>query len=131
MSDAPMPHSKSHANASLGWLSLPEMRYPSLYVWFVFFSSLDVMLTWAILRRGGSEVNPIAAFVIDEWSLAGAMGFKFSLMLVVVIVCEIIGRSRDRLALHLAQTAVAVSAMPVVYSLALLLAHTFWWRQMT
>lgn len=111
---------------ALGWLSLPAMRYPNEYVWFLLFSSLDIMLTWAILKRGGTEVNPVADLVIREWDLLGAIGFKFSLMLMVVIVCEVIGRKRDRTARNLAQASVVVSAMPVIYSLGLLLAHTFW-----
>ena len=107
----------------LGWLSLPAMRYPNEYVWLVLFSAMDVMLTWTILVREGSEVNPIAAMVIDHWGLPGAMAFKFSLMLVVVISCEVIGRRRDQLARNLAQVAIIISALPVMYSLGLLAAH--------
>jgi hypothetical protein len=112
-------------DSSLGWLSLPAMRYPNEYVWFVLFSSLDIMLTWAILKRDGTEVNPIAYLVIRDWDLLGAIVFKFSLTLVVIVVCEIVGRQRDRTGRSLSQAAVVVSALPVIYSLALLLIHTF------
>ena len=112
--------------SSIGWLSLPPMRYPTEYVWFLLFSSMDVMLTWAILTMGGTEVNPLAALVIDHWGLPGAIAFKFSLMLAVVLACETIGRKVDRVARNLAQAAVVISAMPVLFSLALLLLHA--WR---
>jgi len=102
------------------------MRYPTEYVWFLLFSSMDVMLTWAILTMGGTEVNPLAALVIDHWGLPGAIAFKFSLMLAVVLACETIGRKVDRVARNLAQAAVVISAMPVLFSLALLLLHA--WR---
>ncbi len=108
-----------------GWLSLPHMRYPNEYVWFLLFSSMDIMLTWLILNMQGSEVNPLAKEVIDEWGLPGAIGFKFSLTLMVVLVCEVVGRKRDRMARNLAQFAVIISAMPVAYSLALLLLHSY------
>ncbi|MCP4834565.1 MAG: hypothetical protein GY895_07325, partial [Phycisphaera sp.] len=36
-----------------GLLDLPDMRFPELYVWLLFVSSLDIMLTWVILRDGG------------------------------------------------------------------------------
>ncbi len=110
--------------AALGWLSLPAMRYPNAYVWLIFFSAMDVMLTWAILARGGREVNPLANEVIEAWGLNGAIIFKFSLMLLVVIVCEVVARSRAPLARTLAWAAVFISAIPVCYSLGLLLAHT-------
>ena len=103
--------------------SVPPVRYPNTYVWFVFVSAMDIMLTWAILSLGGEEVNPIARIVIEAWGLPGATLFKFSLALFVILTCEIVGRYRDRLALGLARTSVAVSALPVVYSLGLLAQH--------
>jgi hypothetical protein len=96
------------------------MRYPDAYVWLVFVSALDVMLTWRILEEGGVEINPIARFVIDMWALPGAILFKFGLMLFVILACEIVGRQKDRAGRLLAAFAVFVSAIPVVYSLGLL-----------
>lgn len=84
---------------------------------------MDIMLTWVILSIGGSEVNPIADGVIQAWGLPGAIGFKFGLTLLVIIVCEVVGRARDGLGKGLAQLAVIVSALPVVYSLGLLALH--------
>ena len=109
---------------TVGWLSLPEMRHQNHYVWFVFFSALDIMLTWAILRRGGREVNPVADQIIEMWGLTGAILFKFSLTMLVIVVCEIVARTRSRTARWLATTAMVVSAIPVAYSLLLLMMHT-------
>lgn len=102
---------------------LPNMLFPSEYVWLVFVSSLDIMLTWAILRRGGTEVNPIAALIIDRWGLAGSIGFKFSIMLFVILVCEHIGRHQHGTARWLSRVAVVVSAIPPVWSIGLLGYH--------
>ena len=99
------------------------MRYQTCYVWFIFVSSLDIMLTWLILSKGGSEVNPVAKLVIDSWGLAGAIGFKFALALFVIVACEVVGRKRDRLGRGLILFGVVVSASPVVYSLFLLTTH--------
>lgn len=101
----------------------PPMRYQEPYVWFAFVSSLDIMLTWAILNRGGSEVNPIAKIVIDRWDLGGAVAFKFSLMLFVILVCEWIGRQRDSAGRRLICLAIVVSALPVAWSVVLLAGH--------
>jgi len=110
---------------SMGWLHLPPMRYPNEYVWFLLFSSMDIMLTWTILLAGGHEVNPIAALVIHNWDLPGAIAFKFGLMLVVVMICEILGGTRPRAGRNLAQLAVLVSCLPVLFSMALLLMHVW------
>jgi hypothetical protein len=104
-------------------LSAPPMRYQSEYVWIIFFSSMDIMLTWAILRRGGEEVNPMARLVIEWWGLNGAIAFKFALMLFVIVSCEIVGRRRDLTGRRLARVAVIIAASPVVYSLGLLVDH--------
>lgn len=113
----PRNHRKS------GWLNLPHMRYPNEYAWFLLVSSLDIMLTWAIKEMHGTEVNPIANIVIEAWGLPGAIVFKFSLTLLVIIVCEVVGRQRDRMARNLSQIAVLISAAPVVYSIGLLTWH--------
>ena len=102
---------------------VPEMRYQNAYLWFIFVSSLDIILTWVILRKGGVEVNPIAELVIDSWGLPGAIGFKFALMLFVIISCEIVGRTRDALARKLIILGILISSFPVVWSVTLLLVN--------
>lgn len=104
-------------------LSQPEMLYQNAYLWFVFVSALDVMLTWKILQKGGDEVNPVAREVIELWGFEGAIVFKFAVVTWVVIACELAGRRKPVTGRRLAWTAVVVSALPVVYSLGLLLDH--------
>jgi hypothetical protein len=118
---APENHMKRESEPRL--FASPEMRYQSEYVWLIFLSSLDIMLTWAILRRNGEELNPVARLVIEWWGLNGAIAFKFALMLFVIVSCEIIGRRRDQAGRRLAWVAVFLSATPVVYSLGLLVDH--------
>lgn len=88
-----------------------------------FVSSLDIVLTWLVLQLGGREVNPLAAAVIAHWGLGGAIAFKFSLMLMVIVLCEVIGRNRDATARRLAWWSVGVSAAAPAYTLALLGYH--------
>lgn len=101
--------------------AVPEMRYQSGYVWFVFVSSLDIMLTWLILNKGGMEENPVAKLVIDSWGLPGAIGFKFALTLFVIIACEVTGRHKDSIGRNLIIIAIIMSSVPVVWSIILLL----------
>ena len=99
---------------------IPEMRYQEQYVWLIFVSSLDIMLTWQILRSGGEEVNPVAKLVIDMWGLGGAVAFKFALMLFVIVSCEVVGRVRDKTARRLIYFAIAISAFPPIWSILLM-----------
>ena len=109
------------ADQSLQRSSLQPMLYPDEYVWFVLVSSMDIMLTWVILKYDGVEVNPLARAVIDYWGLTGAILFKYSLMLFVIIVCEVVGRQRGAGAGRLLiRTGIIVSAIPMVYSFFLL-----------
>jgi hypothetical protein len=109
----------------LGFAHSPEMHFQNAYVWVIFVSSLDIMLTWRILDRGGIEVNPLAALVIDAWGMQGAIAFKFALMMWVIIACEILARMKRRAGKFLAYSAVVISASPVVWSLFLLFVHSF------
>ncbi len=106
-----------------GLLDLPEMRFQEHDVWLIFVSSLDIMLTWVILRNGGEEVNPVARLVIDAWGLNGAIAFKFALMLFVIVSCEVIARVRPVTARLLIWFGVLVSAFPPIWSVGLLIFH--------
>ena len=113
------------------WRSLPQMRYQNAYVWILFFSCMDVLLTWIILWAGKDdgavEVNPIALAVIKAWGglesfgMAGASGFKFALVVLAIVICEVVGRTSDRKGRWLAWVLAVIAAVPVVWSLGLLL----------
>ncbi len=109
----------------LGFARSPEMHFQNAYVWLVFVSSLDIMLTWKILDRGGVEVNPVARIVIDAWGMHGAIAFKFALMLWVIVACELLARRKRSAGRFLAFLAVGISASPVAWSLCLLAWHGF------
>jgi len=113
------------ARDPLGFVRSPEMHFQNTYVWVIFISSLDIMLTWKILSRGGIEVNPVAAIVIDAWGMHGAIAFKFALMMWVIVACEILARLRRSAGRFLATAAIVISAMPVVWSLFLLFLTEF------
>lgn len=103
------------------FFSIPEMRYQSAYVYLVFVSALDIVLTGLVLYRwNGDEVNPIAAEIIRQMGFGWALLFKFGMMLVAVIVCEVIGRRSDRVGRRLAVAAVIINGLPVVYTLVVL-----------
>lgn len=87
--------------------------YPGVYPWFVLVASLDIMLTWIILQMGGREANVIAARVIEAAGLPGMTAFKFASVIVVVGICEYIGRRRAETGRRLAGCAVCISCVPI------------------
>jgi len=88
--------------------------FPDVYAWFVLFSVLDLVLTWVILHLEGAELNAVADWVIRRYDLVGVTIYKFALVLLVVLVCEIVGRRRPQTGLRLARWAVVLSTFPVV-----------------
>ncbi len=117
-----VPASRPRKRKRIGWLAIPPMLYPRSYKWFVFISALDVILTWFILLLGGSEVNLLADAVIANAGLQGILIYKFCLVLLVVMICEIVGRRRPWVGRNLARAAIAITALPVVLSIAQLFA---------
>lgn len=103
------------------------MLYPDIYVWYIFFASLDIMLTWVVLHFGGSEVNPLADWVLQRGGLRGMVAFKFGLVLFVIAICEIVGQRNSRAGRRLAQWAVVITAFPVAWALWLLLRDVYSW----
>jgi hypothetical protein len=107
------------------FLSAPPMRYQNAYVWLLLLSSVDVIFTWHILRRGGLELNPVAKLIIDKWELPGAIAFKFALVMFVIVSSEIVGRQRDKWGRGLIYSAVGIALFPVAWSLVLLSMNGF------
>src|SRR5205823_6918185 len=68
--------------------------FPEPYTWFIFVSAMDLMLTWVILHYGGGELNGVAATVIRKYDLLGLVAYKFTVVLTVITICEIVGRMR-------------------------------------
>ncbi len=89
-------------------------RYPELYTWYVFVSSLDILFTWLILQHGGRELNQLADWIIDRHDVPGLTVFKFATVVLVVLICETVGRFRHETGAKLARWAVAISAFPAV-----------------
>lgn len=112
-----VPARRPKRPSKLGWLSLPPMRYPRPYAWFVVVSVLDIVFTWTVLLLGGTEVNAIADMVIAYAGGKGIVIYKFCLVVLVIVLCEVIGRRRDKIAKRLAEWSVAVTAIPVVLSI--------------
>ena len=104
------------------FFSIPEMRYQSAYVWLVFVSALDILLTLLVLYIWeGEEINPIADSVIQRKGFVWVIAYKFAMMLVAVIACEAVGRRSDRAGRRLSVIAVIINGLPVAFTFALLM----------
>lgn len=98
-------------------MALPRSQtvlYPNVYVWFIFVSAMDVMMTWVVLAVGGHEANGLADAVIRRFGLPGMAAYKFTLAALVVTICETVGRRKPDTGRRLAEWAVAISCVPVV-----------------
>lgn len=113
--------SQTRERRRLGWFSLPPMLYPSSYKWFVLISAVDVVLTWFILLIGGTELNVVADAVIALFGLHGILTYKFCLVILVVLICEVVGRRRPRVGRQLARAAIGITALPVILAIAQLI----------
>jgi hypothetical protein len=115
------------------------VRYPNAYVWFVFLAALDVILTYLILHpvlfsRGadmtesrGIEANALADWIIERWDVPGMVAFKFVLVVLVVLLCEVIGRRKDETGRRIAEWAVAITSIPVVVALIQMSLDLYFW----
>ena len=97
------------------------MRYQNAYVWLVLVSALDVILTALVLYVWqGDEVNPVAETIIRQKGFGWIVAFKLGMCVLVVVICEVVGRRDDRLGRQLAIVAVVINAFPVAFTFVLL-----------
>ena len=97
------------------------VHFPNLYLWLVFLSALDVVLTRVILYFNGTELNPLAAWIIDRGGQLGMSIFKFVIVAFVIMICEYTATINPRTARRLALAGCLITAVPVVWSSFLLL----------
>ena len=95
--------------------SLP-VRHPNLYLWLIFVSALDVILTRVVLFFGGTEINPVADYVLLNWGRLGISLFKFIIVGFVIIVCEYIALRSHVISKRLAIVSIMISLVPVIWS---------------
>jgi len=135
--------SSSHPPTSADRSSEPTpathgVLYPNVYVWYLFLATLDVLLTFLILSDffadadvyappRGREVNPLADWILRTLGPVGLIAFKFMLVLLVVGICEIVGRRKQQTGRRLAEWAVALSAVPVVVTLVQMAVDVYSW----
>ena len=105
----------------LGFYNVP-MRYPNEYVWLVFVSAMDIIFTLIFLSTfDGRETNPIADLYLQLHGKTGLIVFKFGIIVLVVVACEVVGRSKDRTGRRLARIGVGISALPLLVSFFLMM----------
>lgn len=96
--------------------------------WFILVGSLDVFMTYIILRSSAEgrtanvmiESNPIARAILHRWGITGMVYFKFGMIAVVSIIAEIVGQTRPQLGRNLLRLGAVIVATVVVYSLMLM-----------
>ena len=95
-----------------------DVLFPDHYCWYLLVCVLDLVLTNTMLHHfGGVEVNGLAARIIDSGGFWGLIAFKMATSILVISICEHVGRVRLATAKRVAEWAIAISAIPSVLSL--------------
>jgi hypothetical protein len=116
-------HAAAEAEAERPGAAPPPSRrgavlFPGLYGWYIIAGTLDILVTHKILAYfGGREVNALADALITKFSEWGLVLLKYATVVVVIAICEFVGRRHWRLARRLAIFAVVWSAFPVGWGL--------------
>ena len=95
--------------------------YPNQYLWFVFLSALDVLLTALALLNGAREANIVAAWMLRQYGVGGLILLKFTAVPIVIALCQIVGTHKPGTGQRLAEWVVALAAIPIVIGVVILL----------
>lgn len=95
---------------------------------FILASSLDVLMTWYLLFHGGAgdrtwfvESNPIPRYFLYSWGFDALVYFKFALVAVVAVICQIIARRNIEVARRVLNFATLLVTGVVIYSIVLMI----------
>ena len=96
-----------------------HVLYPDRYVWYVFVSALDIMVTVTVLIHFGMhEANTFAQWSIDHFGTWGLIGLKFLSVIVVVFICEFVGKRDMKRGRQVATVAIGLSLVPITAAIA-------------
>lgn len=96
-----------------------EVLFPNHYCWYLLVCALDLVLTNTLINHFGAiEVNGLASRVIEAGGFWGLIAFKMATAVLVISICEHVGRVRLGTARRVAEWAIAISAIPSVLSMA-------------
>ena len=97
---------------------------------FIMASTLDVVVTWYLVTRSTAdnhtwfvESNPFARYFLDSWGFDGLVFFKFGLVALVSVICQVIARHKVEVARRVLYFATLVVTSVVVYSVVLMVQH--------
>jgi hypothetical protein len=98
--------------------------------YFIMASTLDVIMTWYLVNRSTAEShtwfvesNPIARYFWESWDFHGLVFFKFALVALVSVICQIIARHKIDVARRVLYFATLMVTSVVLYSVVLLYRH--------
>ena len=93
-----------------------RVRYPKHYFLYIVLAAVDVLMTWVLLQHGATEINAIAAGVIEWAGGPGMAAYKFALVALVLVICEVVSREKPGMGRGLAVTAVLISLVPPAFA---------------
>jgi len=71
-----------------------SLIYEDTYVWLVLFAMLEAALTWGIFTRGGMTLGLVNQTFIQAAGLRAMAVYELTLAVLLVVLCEEIGRRR-------------------------------------
>jgi hypothetical protein len=97
---------------------------------FIMASTLDVVMTHYLVTKAtvGNHIwfvesNPFARYFWDSWGFDGLVFFKFALVTLVSVICQIIARHKVEVARRVLYFATLMVTCVVAYSVYLMVQH--------
>ncbi len=108
-----------------------RLKLESEMSWFVLVSVLDIVMTFLALRFSAEgqtqlpivESNPVAHWFLSRWGIRGMALFKLAMTALVVVIAQVVGRTRPLVASGLLIGGTMVVGSVVVYTIRLLFLH--------
>jgi hypothetical protein len=88
-------------------------------------SLLDLFMTYALLRQGMRfyESNPVARWFFARWNMAGMVGFKFLVIALAIVACEVVERRRPGVGRLILKLGIVAGSAVAIYSSLLFYRH--------
>ena len=92
---------------------------------FILANTLDIFMTYVLLRNGAMEANPLANYVLQNWGFNGMIFFKLGIVAFVCVIAQLIALKKIQTARWLLIATSVLVGLVVVYSACLFLKHFY------
>lgn len=123
--DQPSSHESETGFQRFRKFFMGELPLQNATTVFILINTLDIFMTYILMRFGAIEANPVADFFMQQWGFVGLIAFKLFVVAFVCVIAQVVALKKLGTARGLLIAGSTLVGLVVIYSVTLMLRHYY------